>query len=478
MFDLIFGNKAVLVPAIIVIAVLIICILGYIKAPPDMAYIISGLRKKPKILIGRAGVRVPFLERVDKLIVRQISVDIKSDGYIPTLDFIGVDVDAVAKVRVRTDDEGIKLAMRNFLNITDAHGFEQAISDSLQGNMREIIGTITLKEICNDRKKFGDEIQSKAQVDMNALGIEIISCNIQRVTDEKGLINALGQDNMSQIQKNASIAKAEAERDIQIAQAEAARQANEAQVASDTQISIRKTELAVKQAELKETSDIKKAAADAAYKIEEQKQRRSLDIASTDADIAKREKEVELAEREITLQERRLDADIRKKADADKYAAEKKAEAELYARKQEAEAKRFEQEQIAEGIKAVGAAEAEAIKAKALAEAEGIDRKAEAMKKYGEAAVVEMIMNALPEIAKNVAAPLTNVDSITMYGEGNSTKLIEDIVSSTTQVSNGMLNGLGIDLRSLLAGFVGGKVAVPASAPSVEPTAVTEGEAE
>lgn len=478
MFDLIFGNKAVLVPAIIVIAVLIICILGYIKAPPDMAYIISGLRKKPKILIGRAGVRVPFLERVDKLIVRQISVDIKSDGYIPTLDFIGVDVDAVAKVRVRTDDEGIKLAMRNFLNITDAHGFEQAISDSLQGNMREIIGTITLKEICNDRKKFGDEIQSKAQVDMNALGIEIISCNIQRVTDEKGLINALGQDNMSQIQKNASIAKAEAERDIQIAQAEAARQANEAQVASDTQISIRKTELAVKQAELKETSDIKKAAADAAYKIEEQKQRRSLDIASTDADIAKREKEAELAEREITLQERRLDADIRKKADADKYAAEKKAEAELYARKQEAEAKRFEQEQIAEGIKAVGAAEAEAIKAKALAEAEGIDRKAEAVKKYGEAAVVEMIMNALPEIAKNVATPLSNVDSITMYGEGNSTKLIEDIVSSTTQVSNGMLNGLGIDLRSLLAGFVGGKVAVPASAPSVEPTAVTEGEAE
>lgn len=478
MFDLIFGNKAVLVPAIIVIAVLIICILGYIKAPPDMAYIISGLRKKPKILIGRAGVRVPFLERVDKLIVRQISVDIKSDGYIPTLDFIGVDVDAVAKVRVRTDDEGIKLAMRNFLNITDAHGFEQAISDSLQGNMREIIGTITLKEICNDRKKFGDEIQSKAQVDMNALGIEIISCNIQRVTDEKGLINALGQDNMSQIQKNASIAKAEAERDIQIAQAEAARQANEAQVASDTQISIRQTELAVKQAELKETSDIKKAAADAAYRIEEQKQRRSLDIASTDADIAKREKEAELAEREITLQERRLDADICKKADADKYAAEKKAEAELYARKQEAEAKRFEQEQIAEGIKAVGAAEAEAIKAKALAEAEGIDRKAEAMKKYGEAAVVEMIMNALPEIAKNVATPLSNVDSITMYGEGNSTKLIEDIVSSTTQVSNGMLNGLGIDLRSLLAGFVGGKVAVPASAPSVEHTAVTEGEAE
>ena len=478
MFNIIFANKAILVSIIIAIAVIVICCLGYIKAPPDVAYIVSGLRKKPKILIGRAGIRVPFLERVDKLIVKQISVDIKSDGYIPTQDFIGVDVDAVAKVRVRTDEEGIQLAMRNFLNITDARGFEQAISDSLQGNMREIIGTISLKDICNDRKKFGDEIQSKAQVDMNALGIEIISCNIQRVTDEKGLINALGQDNMSQIQKNASIAKAEAERDIQIAQAEAAKQANEAKVAADTQIAIRKTELAVKEAELKENSDIKKAAADAAYKIEEQKQRRSLDIASTDADIAKREREAELAEREITLRERKLDADIRKTADAQKYAAEKKAEAELYARKQEAEAKLYEQEQIAAGIRAVGTAEAEAIRAKSVAEAEGIDRKAEAMKKYGEAAVIEMIMNALPEIAKNVAAPLANVDKITMYGEGNSANLVGDIVKSTTQASEGLLSGLGIDLKSALSGFIGGKAATPSVCQSSATTVADSSDAE
>ena len=461
-----FLNTKIIIPVVIAVFVVILCACGYIKAPPDVAYIISGLRKNPKILIGRAGIRVPFLERVDKLMVRQISIDIKSDGYIPTQDFIGVDVDAVAKVRVMTDPEGIKLAMRNFLNM-DVAGFERAIVDSLQGNMREIIGTITLKEICNDRKKFGDEVQAKAQTDMNALGIQIISCNIQRVTDERELINALGQDNMSKIQKDAAIAKAEAERDIEIARAEAAKAANDAKVQSDTEIAIKQNELAIKQSELKEAADIKKAVADAAYKIQEEGQRKTIEITAANADIARREKEAELAEREITLKERQLDAEVRKQADAEKYAAERRAEADLIVRQKEAEAKRYEQEQTAAGIRAVGEAEAEAIRAKSIAEAEGIDRKAEAMKKYGEAAMLEMIMQALPVIAKNIAEPLGKVDKITMYGEGNNTKLISDIVNTTTQVSEGLMQSMGIDLKALLSGFLGGKAAagIQASAP-------------
>ena len=462
-----FLNTKIIIPVIAAVFVVILCACGYIKAPPDVAYIISGLRKNPKILIGRAGIRVPFLERVDKLMVRQISIDIKSDGYIPTQDFIGVDVDAVAKVRVMTDPEGIKLAMRNFLNM-DVAGFERAIVDSLQGNMREIIGTITLKEICNDRKKFGDEVQAKAQTDMNALGIQIISCNIQRVTDERELINALGQDNMSKIQKDAAIAKAEAERDIEIARAEAAKAANDAKVQSDTEIAIKQNELAIKQSELKEAADIKKAVADAAYKIQEEGQRKTIEITAANADIARREKEAELAEREITLKERQLDAEVRKQADAEKYAAERRAEADLIVRQKEAEAKRYEQEQTAAGIRAVGEAEAEAIRAKSIAEAEGIDRKAEAMKKYGEAAMLEMIMQALPVIAKNIAEPLGKVDKITMYGEGNNTKLISDIVNTTTQVSEGLMQSMGIDLKALLSGFLGGKAAaaIQASAPA------------
>lgn len=465
-------------PAIIAAAIVILVffLLGYVKAPPDVAYIISGLRRHPKVLIGRAGIKIPFFERVDKLIVRQISIDIKSEGYIPTQDFIGVDVDAVAKVRVMTDPDGIQLAMKNFLNMTE-EDFNRAIVDSLQGNMREIIGTITLKEICNDRKKFGDEVQAKAQTDMNALGIQIISCNIQRVTDENSLINSLGQDNMSKIQKDAAIAKAEAERDIAIAQAQAAKASNDAKVESDMQIAQKQNDLAIKQSELKVQEDTKKAEADAAYKIQAQEQQRAIETATVNAQIAKAERETELKGREVEVKKSVLDAEIRAQADAERYRAAQEAEADLYKRQKDAEARLFEQQKAAEakraeaeairymkeqeaaGIAAVGRAEAEAIAAKALAEAEGIDKKAEAMKKYGEAAIVEMVMGALPEIAKNVAEPLSKVDKITMYGEGNSAKLLGDIVSGTTQVTEGLTAGMGIDIKSLIAGALGAKLA-------------------
>ena len=469
--------------AAIVLIVVLIFLMGYVKAPPDVAYIISGLRKKPKVLIGRAGVKIPFLERVDKLIVRQISIDIKSEGFIPTQDFIGVDVDAVAKVRVMTDPDGIQLAMKNFLNMTEAD-FNRAIVDSLQGNMREIIGTITLKEICNDRKKFGDEVQAKAQTDMNALGINIISCNIQRVTDENSLINSLGQDNMSKIQKDAAIAKAEAERDIAIAQAQAAKASNDARVESEMQIAQKQNDLAIKQSELKVQEDTKRAQADAAYTIQQQEQQRSIETATVNAQIAKAEREAELKSREVEVKKQSLDAEVRAAADADRYKKEQEAQAALFQRQKDAEARRYEKEQEAEaemkiaeaqkyareqeaeGIAAVGRAEAEAIRAKALAEAEGIDKKAEAMRKYGEAAVIEMIMNALPEIAKNVAEPLSKVDKITMYGEGNSAKLLSDIINGTTQVTEGLTAGMGLDLKSLLAGALGGKLAADAQQPT------------
>ena len=201
------------------------------------------------------------------------------------------------------------------------------------------------------------------------------------------------------------------------------------------------------------------------------------------AQIAKTEREAELKSKEVEVKKQSLDAEVHAAADADRYRKEQEAQAALYQRQKDAEAVRYEQEQAAEaakkaaeaarfakeqeaaGIAAVGQAEAEAIRAKALAEAEGIDKKAEAMKKYGEAAVIEMIMNALPEIAKNVAEPLSKVDKITMYGEGNSAKLLSDIVNGTTQVTEGISAGMGLDLKSLLAGALGGKLAAGNSQP-------------
>lgn len=447
---------------LVLLGVFIVFVLlsGYVKAPTNVAYIISGIGKEPRVLIGRAGIKIPFFERKDTLILKQISIDIKTNGFIPTEDFIGVDIDAVAKIHVITerdvtvDEKGnylphvtdanapkitkdmVRAAMKNFLNM-DEEEIRLALTDSLQGNMREIIGTQTLKDLCNDRKGFGDQVQDKAQKDMNALGIWIVSCNIQKLDDEKGLIIALGQDNMSKIQKDASIAKAQAEAEVAVAEAQARKKANDAEVEADTDIARKQNELEITKANLKIEADIKKAEADAAYKIQEQEQRRTIEISNSNADIAKQEKAIELKQKEAAVKEQELDADIRKKADADKYAKEQAAAAELYERQKKAEAELFEEtkkaearkaqaeadayaeKQKAEAVKALGDAEAEAIKAKGLAEAEAMDKKAEAMAKYGRAALTEMVVGILPEMAKAIAEPVASVDKISIIDGGS-----------------------------------------------------------
>ena len=450
-------NEILIGVAVAVVLLLVIVLIGYVKAPPDTAYMISGFRKT-RILIGKAGIRIPFLERLDKLSLKMFSVDVKTTDYVPNAEYINVKVDATVKIRIGQSQEMMALASKFFLN-EDEKMIINRVQDTLEGNMREIVGQMRLEEMVTDRKAFGERVQENAIPDLQKMGLEMISFNVQSFADQNNVIEDLGIDNISQIKKGAAVAKAQADRDIAIAQAQAAKEANEAKVQSEMEIAEKQTSLAIRQAELKQQSDVKKAEADAAYSIQEQEQRKTIEIASANADIARAERTAELKAKEVDVTKQTLDAQIRAKADAERYAAQQAAEAELFRRTKEAEAKMIERKREAEGIRAVGEAEAEAIKLKALAEAEGIDKKAEAMKKYGEAAVVEMIMNALPEIAKNVAEPLSKVDKITMYGEGNSAKLLSDIVNGTTQVTEGIASGMGIDIKSLFIGALGGKLA-------------------
>ena len=463
------------IAGIVLAAVILIICSGYVKAPPDTAFIISGFRK-PRILIGKAGVRIPFLERLDKLSLKMFSVDVKTTDFVPNAEYINVKVDATVKIRIGQSQEMMTLASKFFLNENESMIISR-VQDTLEGNMREIVGQMRLEEMVTDRKAFGERVQENAIPDLQKMGLEMISFNVQSFSDQNNVIDDLGIDNISQIKKGAAVAKAQADRDIAIAQAKAAKESNDARVQSEMEIAEKRTSLAIRQAELKQQSDVKKAEADAAYSIQEQEQRKTIEVASANANIAKAEREAELRARDVEVKKQTLDAEIRAKADAERYREEQEAQAELFKRQKDAEARRYEKEQEAaaamkmaeaekyakeqeaEGIAAVGRAEAEAIRAKALAEAEGIDKKAEAMKKYGEAAVVEMIMAALPEIAKNVAEPLSKVDKITMYGEGNSAKLLADIINGTTQVTEGIGAGMGIDIKSLIAGALGGKLA-------------------
>lgn len=456
--------------AIGVILVIVIFVMGYIKAPPDTAYIISGLRRK--IIIGKASIRIPFFERVDKLKLQLIAVDVKTSSAVPTADYININVDANVNVKVSSDPTLIKLGAENFLNKETAY-IAKVAREVLEGNMREIVGQMTLVAMVNDRKAFAEKVQENAAPDLNRMGLEIVSFNVQNFTDDQNLIENLGIDNVTTIQKKAAIARAESEKEIEIAKALAKKEANDARVSAETEVAQRNNELAIRQAELKKDADTQLAIADAAYQIQQEEQRKSIEISKANADIAASEKAIDLKAKEAEVKEKALDAEIKKKAEADRYKAQQEADAKLYQLKKEAEADRFQREQEAEaqkaeaeaqkfakmqeaeGIAAVGKAEADAIRAKGLAEAEGINAKAEAMKKYGEAAVLEMYFKTLPEVVKNAAAPLSSVDKITMYGDGNSSRLVGDIIGSTTKITDGLTEATGVDIRTLLANFLG-----------------------
>lgn len=448
-----------------IIAIVVICILfsGYVKASPNEAYIISGLRKKPRILIGKSGIKIPFFEKLDKLSLGAIQIDVKTKSAVPTAEFINVRVDSTVSVQIGKSPEMISLAAQNFLN-TSRIEIAEKINDLLEGNIREIVGQSELKKMVNDRKDFSKKVQENVVPDLARFGLELISFNVQNFVDDNGVIENLGIDNIEQIRKDAAIAKSNAKREVSIKEAENAKAANDVRVRSEEEIAIKNNDLLIKKAELKKISDTQIAQADAAEKIEAEKQRQLRDVAATNADIAKAEREAELKRKQIELKEYELDAIVRKQADANKYAAEKQAEAELISRQKTAEAERFEKEQeaLAQKVQAdaekyAAFAKAEGIAAIGEAEAQAIEKKAEAQKKMGQASVLEMVLGVLPEITEAAAAPLQNVDKITMYGADGSNQLVSNIMKTTDQVIQGVKESTGIDLTTMLSSYLGAK---------------------
>ena len=279
-----FIEPGLLVPiVIIVILVIVIFSAGYRKAPPDKAFIISGLRRKAKVVIGKATVKLPFFERCDVLELALMSVDVKTAQAVPTADYINISVDAVVNVKISPDPDIIQKAQQNFLN-RNVQYITGVAREVLEGNMREIVGQMRLEEMVSNRQAFADKVKQNADPDLRAMGLEIVSFNVQNFVDDNGIINDMGIDNTMQIKK-----------------------------------------------------------------------------------------------------------------------------------------------------------------------------KAEAMRKMEEAAVLQMYFEKMPEVAQAIAKPLENVDKITMYGDGNTAKLVKDITEATTQASAGLLDGLGVDLKSMVGSFITGK---------------------
>lgn len=470
----IIGSSTLLVGGIGVVAAGVLST-GYVKAPTDRAFIISGLRKEPRVVIGRATIKVPFLERKDELVLQLIQIDVKTASTVPTADYINVRVDSNVNIKIGKTDDLLKLSAQNFLGKNTDY-IASIAREVLEGNVREIVGTMRLEEMVKDRKKFAEAVKENAEPDLHAMGLELISFNVQNFIDDNGVIDNLGVDNIVAIRKNAEISRANSEKEIAKAKSEADKEANDARVNSAQEIAIKNNTLALKKSELKIKEDEAKAKADAVYKIQEEEQRKTLETKKAEANLVRQEKAIELKEKDAQIREKELEATVKKQAEADKYKRIQDADAEAYEKQKEADVEQYRkkkeyeilkekaeaelivEQKKADGITAVGRAEAEAVKAKLLAEAEGLDKKAEAMAKMKQAAVIEMVVEKLPEIVKNAAAPLSNVDSITMYGEGNSAKMVGDVMMTTNKIMEGLEGATGLNIKSLISGALGGSL--------------------
>ena len=490
---------------VVAIGILVILIKSCWKvAGTNEVLIVSGLGKV-KTKTGGGLFVIPIVQKVQRMTLENIQVDFTSRNEIPTKDAINILVDAVANMAISQDPERQKVAASKFAGYS-IEKIQEIVTPVLEGNIREIISQTYFEDLIRgDKKEFAERIQENVTPNLADMGIDLTTFNIQNYSDKKGVINDLGIENTEKIKKDASIAAAKAKAEVAVAQAEADKQANDAKVAAATEIAKSQTEFAIKKAELQRQADTEQAKADAAKQIEAENQRKAREIAEAEANLARQEKAIELQEREVAIKERKLEAEVKKTAEAKKYAEQQEADAKLYATQKSAEADLFERQKRAEAAKleaekkaeaelalaeadakakkalaeaiqaegeavaaaekARGMAEAEAIRAKAEAEAEGLLKKAEAMKQYGDAAMADMQIEAiktyfeqLPAIAQAIGEGYQGVDKIVMLGN-DSGQLAGNIMSTTTQVSEGLSEALGIDLKSLLAGFMGGKLA-------------------
>ena len=428
---------------------------GYVKAPPDKAYIISGLRKNSKVVIGKSSIKIPFLDRKDELELSLVQVDVKTESAVPTKEFINVRVDGVANVKVSSDPESMKKAAQNFLN-KDKQYIASIAQQVLEGNMREIIGQMELTELVHNRDVFALKVQESTALELDAMGLSVINLTIQNFIDDNNVIENLGIDNVTKIQKDAAIARANSERDIKIAQSKANSESNSAEVQAQTEISISQNDLAIKRATLKAQADSEQAKSDSSYAIAEQTARKEIEIETVNAEIARTEREAEKKLMEIQVAESALRAQIEKAADAERYKAQQEADAELYRRQKDAEARAFEIEREALAEKT----RAEAIREIGRAEAEVIEMKALAQNKLNEASLSYALIEQLPEIVRGAAEPLAKTEKIVMFGDGNAERLMKDTLNSSFGIIEGIKEGTGIDLPTILNTFAGTKLAL------------------
>src|SRR3984957_5542082 len=452
----------------------------YTKVGPNQVLVVSGHKHRfvaPDGTVQYRGFRIvkgggtfvlPVLEKVDVLSLELLTIDVQTPE-VYTSKGVPVKVDGVAQIKIKGDDVSIATASEQVLS-KSIDEIKSVATQTLEGHLRAILGTMTVEDIYQNRDAFASKVQEVAAGDMANMGLGIVSFTIRDIRDGQGYLDALGKPRIAQVKRDATIAQAEADRDAMIRSAQATQAGQEAKYVADTRIAEAQRDYQTNVASYQAAVNQKKAEADLAYDLQKFKTGQLVKAEEIQVSIVDKQKQIELQQQEILRKQRELEANVQKPADAERYRVETLANATKFQLETEAagaasaaKAKGFAAADVAKGS---GQAEAEANKARGLAEssiieaqgaatAEAMKLKAESFKQYNEAAVIEMIVRVLPEVAGKISEPLSKMDKMVIINSGNgpgggASKLTGDVTTIISQLPPVLESLTGIKFEKLI----------------------------
>ncbi len=471
---------AIVVIALVVFIGIAVVLSRYTKVGPNEVLVVSGRKHRYadpdgtervrgfRIVKGGGTFVYPVVEKVDILSLELLTIDVQTPE-VYTSKGVPVKVDGVAQIKVKGDDISIATAAEQFLS-KGVDEIKNIATQTMEGHLRAILGTMTVEEIYQNRDAFASKVQEVAAGDMANMGLGIVSFTIRDIRDTQGYLDALGKPRIAQVKRDAQIAQAEADRDAMIKSSQATQAGQEAKFVADTKIAEAQRDYQSNVAQYQAAVNQKKAEADLAYDLQKYKTGQLVKAEEVQVNIIEKQKQIELQEQEIKRKQRELEANVQKPADAERYKVETLANATKFQLETEAagaasaaKAKGFANADVA---KATGVAEAEANKARGLAEAAVIEAqgkatasamqaKAESFKQYNQAAVIEMIVRVLPEVAGKISEPLAKTEKIVIINSGNgpgggASKLTGDVTQIIAQLPPVLESLTGIQFEKLL----------------------------
>lgn len=445
------------------------------KVGPNQVLVISGRehrRVNPatgeretvhfRIVAGGRAFIMPVIERVDDLSLELMTIEV-STADVYTLEGVPVTLDGVAQVKIGSDDVSVRTASERFLSKSQAE-IEHVAHETLAGHLRAILGTLSVEQIYKDRDAFAQQVQEVSSDDMRNMGLSIDSFVIKDIQDDQGYLDALGQARTAEVKRDATIGQAEAARDATIKSAAARQEGETAKFAAETKIAESSKDYEVQKGTYDQEVNRQRVKANLETELQQRISQQRIKAEEVQVEIVEKQKQIEVQAQEAVRKERELEATVRKPSEAEQFRIETLAKAKKFQTETEAAGQ-------AEAIRAVGQAEADAIKAKGLAqaevirkqglsEAEAMEKKADAWQQYNQAAIIQQLIDALPEVARAISEPLSKTERIVIISSGDgggagASRVTADIANIVTQVPTVVEALTGLDLVQTIRNLPG-----------------------